>query len=116
MEADEETKFKELRHRFYRLGHHGQGILIEMGVLPEPIRGVMATLGEQRFSMIEIRERLFNLADQGRLPELETLITKKEAEILAQIGHVGDPCQFCNLPHVQVKPGPCPVRKKMVQP
>ena len=114
MGANEETKFKELRHRFYRLAHHGQGILIEMGVLPEPIRGGMATLGEQRFSMIEIREKLFNLADQGRLPELETLITKKEAEILEQIGHVGDPCIYCHLSIENRKPGPCPTRNKML--
>jgi hypothetical protein len=109
MDADEETKFKELRHRFYRLAHHGPALLIEMGVLQNTVGGI-------RFSKDEIRDVLFDLASRGKLQELETLITKKEAEILGQIGHVGDPCQFCGASQDQVKPDPCLVRKKMVQP
>lgn len=109
MEADEETKFKELRHRFYRLAHHGPSLLIEMGVLQKTVGGI-------RFSKDEIRDVLFDLGTRRKLPELEALITKKEAEILAQIGHVGDPCEYCGMSMMQVNPGPCPVRKKMVQP
>jgi hypothetical protein len=79
-----------------------------MGVLSKEVGGI-------RFSTDEIRDVLFKLAGQGRIPELESLIDKKEREILERIGHKGDPCEYCGVPHDQAKPGPCPIRKKMVQ-
>lgn len=68
-ELEYDFKFKALRHRFYKLGKHGTTILVEMGALMIP-KGM-------------IRFVLFDIAKTGRLPELETLIEKKEAEILA---------------------------------
>ncbi len=104
----EEAKFRELRHRAYRLGKNLISILEQMGCLTENSDTITLSKETQR-------EMLFQIAGRDKLPELEILIKKKEAEILAQIGHIGDPCEYCHLPMIEVKPGPCPVRKKMVQ-
>ena len=102
MTPEEEERFKAIRHKFYRLAKHGPPLLQEV-------------LGYTQPNVEDHRSLLFEVARQGKLPALESLIDKKEREILEQIGHVGDPCQFCNSPHDMVKPGPCPVRKKQVQ-
>ncbi len=105
MTPEEESKFTSLRHRFYRLGKSGPQVLSEMGFHfhPEP-------------SNETCRATLFVIAEQGRLPELENLIDEHEREILARIGHDGNPCTYCHLSIEDRKPGSCPVRKKQVQP
>ncbi len=102
---DDDPRFKALRHRFWRLAKHGPQVLTEMGY-SWPIPPSQETC----------RKMLFEIAEKGRLDKLESVIKRKEAEILEQIGHKGDPCEFCSLAWDQVKPGPCPVRKKQVQP
>ena len=108
MTPEEEARFSQLRHRFYRLAHHGPQLLIEIGALDK-------TVGGQRFTHDEIKDKLFEVANSGKLPQLEEAIARKESEILALIGHEGDPCIHCGVPHNQVQFGPCPVRKKQAQ-
>lgn len=104
MNPDEEQRFKALRYRFYRLGKHNLSLLQEMGILEENPE-------MDRPNKDDLRALLFEIHNQGRIGELEERINKKEKEILEQVGHVGDPCIYCNLPHDEVKPGPCPARK-----
>lgn len=105
MTPEEEIKFKAIRHKFYRLGKGGPGLLVEMGLLPED---------KQDAGKEELRAILFDAYSLGRIDELEGMIDAKEKEILERIGHQGDPCIYCHLPHDEVKPGPCPVRKKIL--
>lgn len=103
MVQDDDPRFKQLRHRFYRLGKFGPNVLSDMGY-------VYSCEPDQE----ACRKALFEIAEAGKLDQMETLIDEQEKEILSRIGHLGDPCQFCGLPLDQVKPGPCPVRKKQV--
>lgn len=70
---EEDLQFKAIRHKVYRFGKRAPELLIEMGV-------IHPGAAEVPFSKEEMRIALFDLAGQGRLPELEALITRTEAE------------------------------------
>ena len=76
-EDKEDPKFKALRHRFYKLGKHGPGLLEQMAA-------INTNTGAATFSKDQLREALFGLHKEGKISQLESLIEKKEAEILAE--------------------------------
>ena len=74
MTPEEEKEFIAVRHRYYKTGKAGPEILQSMGMI-EIDQSMIPSKEEQR-------DMLFKIADQGRLPNLLTLIEQREAEIL----------------------------------
>lgn len=79
MTSEEEKEFTAIRHGYYKLGKHGIEVLQSMGYSVEGM-----SLDLMDVSKEKQREILFEIADQGRLPELQGLIEQKQTEIFEQ--------------------------------
>jgi hypothetical protein len=75
MTSEEEKEFRATRHEYYKLGKAGIEVLQSMGFVE----------ADQPMDIPKERQReiLFEIAEQGRLPELRGLIEQKGAEIEA---------------------------------
>ena len=68
-----EDEFKEVRHRFYKLGlRRRRAVFVSLGLANE---------GDEEFTKEEERSLLFLLLERENIPELLGLIEKHEADI-----------------------------------